>query len=638
MSNTAQNLASTRINSLLDENSFVEIGKCITARSTDFNLQEKETPADGVITGYGVIDGNLVYVYSQDAAVLNGAIGEMHAKKIANIYDMAMKMGAPVIGLIDCAGLRLQEATDALEAFGSVYYKQAMASGVVPQIAAIFGMCGGGLAVVPGLADFTFMEEKSGKLFVNSPNALAGNEISRCDTSAAKYQSETAGLVDGIGTEADILNEIRSLICMIPANNEDDLSYEECMDDLNRICPDVENAAADTAIVLSQIADDQIFTEMKKDYAKEMVTGFIRLNGMTVGAVANRTKVYAEDGTEAASFDCALTVDGCKKAVDFVNFCDAFSIPVLTLTNVEGFSATLDSEKDMARAVARMTYAFAEATVPKVNVIIGNAYGSAYIAMNSKSIGADMVYAWENAKIGMMDANLAARIMYDDADMETQKEKAAEYAKKVIDGVGEQFKLSQPENFTNKDYIASSEHLFSVHVYDLEDITETFIYRSGGVEQTKSLIAELFEGDVTDVRGDGKLWQQLQGVTTGNRYVLMKYKQSEAQVATREQIPLVRLYEMYLIAIECSDNSAVYQPLINQLLTARSISLDMDNAGVDQKNQFVSMEYHKEFYGEGQAFYQYKRRNDEMIMWSNTPGSTSVYVLPVPKSEIKYEE
>ena len=636
--NATGNSAGRRIATLLDEGSFVEIGGAVTARSTDFNLQEKETPADGVITGYGVIDGNLVYVYSQDAAVLNGAIGEMHAKKIANIYDMAMKMGAPVIGLIDCAGLRLQEATDALEAFGSVYYKQAMASGVVPQIAAIFGMCGGGLAVVPGLADFTFMEEKSGKLFVNSPNALAGNEISRCDTSAAKYQSETAGLVDGIGTEADILNEIRSLICMIPANNEDDLSYEECMDDLNRICPDVENAAADTAIVLSQIADDQIFTEMKKDYAKEMVTGFIRLNGMTVGAVANRTKVYAEDGTEAASFDCALTVDGCKKAVDFVNFCDAFSIPVLTLTNVEGFSATLDSEKDMARAVARMTYAFAEATVPKVNVIIGNAYGSAYIAMNSKSIGADMVYAWENAKIGMMDANLAARIMYDDADMETQKEKAAEYAKKVIDGVGEQFKLSQPENFTNKDYIASSEHLFSVHVYDLEDITETFIYRSGGVEQTKSLIAELFEGDVTDVRGDGKLWQQLQGVTTGNRYVLMKYKQSEAQVATREQIPLVRLYEMYLIAIECSDNSAVYQPLINQLLTARSISLDMDNAGVDQKNQFVSMEYHKEFYGEGQAFYQYKRRNDEMIMWSNTPGSTSVYVLPVPKSEIKYEE
>ena len=416
-----------RIATLLDEGSFVEIGGAVTARSTDFNLQEKETPSDGVITGYGVIDGNLVYVYSQDASVLNGAIGEMHAKKIANIYDMAMKMGAPVIGLIDCAGLRLQEATDALEAFGSLYYKQSMASGVVPQIAAIFGMCGGGLAVVPGLADFTFMEEKEGKLFVNSPNALEGNEISRCDTSSAQYQSATAGLVDGIGTEADILGQIRTLVCMIPANYEDDLSYEECTDDLNRVCADIANAAEDASIVLSQIADDQIFFEMKKDYAKEMVTGFIRLNGMTVGAVANRTKIYGADGTEEASYDCALTVDGCKKAIDFANFCDAFSIPVLTLTNVAGFAATTESEKNMARAVARMTYTFANATVPKVNIIVGKAYGSAYIAMNSKSVGADIVYAWPEAEIGMMEADLAAKIMYADADADTLKEKADKY-------------------------------------------------------------------------------------------------------------------------------------------------------------------------------------------------------------------
>ncbi|HJA06398.1 MAG TPA: carboxyl transferase [Candidatus Mediterraneibacter pullicola] len=425
--NATGNSASRRIATLLDEGSFVEIGGAVTARSTDFNLQEKETPSDGVITGYGVIDGNLVYVYSQDASVLNGAIGEMHAKKIANIYDMAMKMGAPVIGLIDCAGLRLQEATDALEAFGSLYYKQSMASGVVPQIAAIFGMCGGGLAVVPGLADFTFMEEKEGKLFVNSPNALEGNEISRCDTSSAQYQSATAGLVDGIGTEADILGQIRTLVCMIPANYEDDLSYEECTDDLNRVCADIANAAEDASIVLSQIADDQIFFEMKKDYAKEMVTGFIRLNGMTVGAVANRTKIYGADGTEEASYDCALTVDGCKKAIDFANFCDAFSIPVLTLTNVAGFAATTESEKNMARAVARMTYTFANATVPKVNIIVGKAYGSAYIAMNSKSVGADIVYAWPEAEIGMMEADLAAKIMYADADADTLKEKADKY-------------------------------------------------------------------------------------------------------------------------------------------------------------------------------------------------------------------
>ena len=420
------NSASRRIAALLDEGSFVEIGGAITARSTDFNLQAKDTPSDGVITGYGVIDGNLVYVYSQDATVLKGAVGEMHAKKIGNIYDMAMKMGAPVIGLVDCAGLRLQEATDALEAFGGLYFKQAMASGVIPQITAVFGMCGGGLAVVPGMTDFTFMEEKSAKLFVNSPNALAGNEISRCDTSTAEYQSKTAGLVDGIGTEEEILTQIRSLICMIPANNEDDLSYEECMDDLNRVCADLENAYEDTGIALAEISDNNVFFETKKEYAKEMATGFIRLNGMTIGAVANRSKVYDAEGN-AEFFDTVLTVDGCKKATDFINFCDAFSIPVLTLTNVTGFEATKESEKDMAKSVAKLTYAFANATVPKVNVIIGQAYGSAYVTMNSKSLGADMVYAWPNAEIGMMDSALAAKIMYADADAETLKEKAAAY-------------------------------------------------------------------------------------------------------------------------------------------------------------------------------------------------------------------
>ena len=428
MSNTtSSNPASLRIANLLDEGSFVEIGGAVTARSTTFNLQEKAAPSDGVITGYGVIDGNLVYVYSQDADVLGGALGEMHAKKIARIYDMAMKMGAPVIGLIDCAGLRLQEATDALEAFGSLYHKQALASGVIPQVTAIFGMCGGGLAVVPGLTDFTFMEAKDGKLFVNSPNALEGNEISKCNTASADYQSKTAGLVDGIGAEAEILGQIRDLVCMLPANNEDDMSYEECTDDLNRICADIANASEDTAIALAQIADNQILVETKKDYAKEMVTGFIRLNGMTVGVVANRSKVYNAEAEVEAEFDSVLTVDGCKKATDFVNFCDAFSIPVLTLTNVTGFAATVESEKNMASAVAKLTYAFANATVPKVNVIVGKAFGSAYVSMNSKSIGADLVYAWPTAEIGMMDAKLAAQIMYADADAETLNEKAAEY-------------------------------------------------------------------------------------------------------------------------------------------------------------------------------------------------------------------
>ena len=425
--NATENSAGKRIAELLDAGSFVEIGGAVTARNTDFNLQAKETPADGVITGYCVIDGNLVYVYSQDATVLNGSIGEMHAKKILKIYDMAMKMGAPVIGLIDCAGLRLQEATDALEAFGGLYLKQSMASGVIPQITAIFGTCGGGLAVIPGLTDFTFMESKSGKLFVNSPNALAGNEISKCDTSSADYQSEVAGLVDGVGSETEILGQIRTLVTLLPANNEDDLSYEECTDDLNRVCPDLANAAEDTAIALAQIADNQSFFEVKSAFAKEMVTGFIRLNGVTVGAVANRTKVYDAQAQVVAEFDGSLTVDGCKKAIDFVNFCDAFSIPVLTLTNVSGYCATKESEKNMARAAARLTYTFANATVPKVNVIVGKAFGSAYIAMNSKSIGADIVYAWPNSEIGMMEADLAAKIMYAGEDASVIREKAAEY-------------------------------------------------------------------------------------------------------------------------------------------------------------------------------------------------------------------
>ncbi len=419
--------ASDRISSLLDAGSFVEIGGAVTARSTDFNMQEKETPADGVITGYGVIDGNLVYVYSQDASVLNGAVGEMHARKIANIYDMAMKMGAPVIGLVDCAGFRLQEATDALNAFGNLYLKQTMASGVIPQITAIFGTCGGGLSVVPALTDFTFMETSKARLFVNSPNAIPGSSMAKLDTSSPEYQSKESGLVDGIGSEDEILSEIRSLVCILPGNNEENSSYDECTDDLNRLCDSIENAAEDTAIALAMISDSSVFFETKRGYAKDMVTGFIRLNGMTVGAVANRSKVYNEEAEIEAEFDGSLSADGAKKASEFVKFCDAFNIPVLTLTNVTGFGAGEYEEKNLAKETARLTYAFADATVPKVNVVIGKAFGSAYIAMNSKAVGADMVYAWPSAQIGMMEADLAAKIMYAGADAATLKEKAAEY-------------------------------------------------------------------------------------------------------------------------------------------------------------------------------------------------------------------
>ena len=385
--------ASGRIAALLDENSFVEIGAKVTARNTDFNLKQAKTPSDGVVTGYGVIDGNLVYVYAQDASVLGGSVGEMHAKKIAGLYELAVKTGAPVIG--------------------EIYAAQAAASGVVPQITAVFGSCGGGLALIPTLTDFTFMEESKAKLFVNSPNAIEGNSTAKCDTASAKFQSEEAGIVDVVADEATIFAQIRELVCMLPANCDTDTSFIECEDDLNRLCDGIENAVADTSIAISMIADDNAFFETKADYAKDMVTGFIKLNGATVGVVANRTAIYDEEGKEVEKFDNALSAKGCEKAASFVNFCDAFEIPVLTLTNVAGFKACKCSEKKLAKAAAKLTYVFANATVPKVNVVIGKAYGTAYSIMNSKALGADMTFAWDSASIGMMDSKLAAKIMCD---------------------------------------------------------------------------------------------------------------------------------------------------------------------------------------------------------------------------------
>ena len=424
MSTTSK--ASQRIASLLDENSFVEIGAQVTARATDFNLNAADTPSDGVVTGYGVINGNLVYVYSQDASVLGGSIGEMHAKKIVNLYDMALKMGAPVIGLIDSTGLRLQEASDALNAFGEIYASQALASGVVPQITAVFGSCGGGLTLVPALSDFVYME-KDAKMFVNSPDGIAGNNATKCDNSSADFQAKEAGNVDMVADEATIYASIRELIAMLPANCESTAFDDECEDDLNRACADIANCVGDTSIAISMIADNGVFFETKADFAQDMVTGLIKINGDTVGVVANRTEVFDENGASVAKFDNVLSAKGAEKAASFVNFCDAFEIPVLTLTNVAGFKACLCCEKRVAREAAKLAAAFANATVPKVNVIIGKAFGTAGVVMNSKSVGADMTFAWDTAQIGMMDSKFAAQIICDGKGADAIAECAKEY-------------------------------------------------------------------------------------------------------------------------------------------------------------------------------------------------------------------
>ncbi len=427
MSTNKENLAMQRIVKLVDENSFMEIGSQVTARNTDFNLSADKTPSDGVIIGHGLVDGNLVFIYSQDASVLGGTIGEMHAKKIASVYDMAMKMGAPVVGFIDCGGIRLQESVDALDGFGQIYAKEAAASGVVPQICGVFGNCGGGLAVVPALCDFAFLEESKGRMFMNTPDSIPGNRIEKCDTAAAAFQSEENGCIDCTGSEDEIIEKMRSLLMILPGNNEGDVYTDECEDDLNRVCESLDTMKGDPRYVLSEISDGQVFFETKADYAKNMVTGFIKLNGMTVGAVANCTEVYDEEGKKTEEFPMSLSARGCEKAAEFVQYCDAFSIPVLTLTNANGFKACKCSERRLAKALAKMTYAFANATTAKVNLITGEAYGSAYVSMNSKSIGADLCYAWKDAKVGMMDAKLAAKIMYPEADAAELDKKAKDY-------------------------------------------------------------------------------------------------------------------------------------------------------------------------------------------------------------------
>lgn len=407
--------ASTRILSLLDANSFVEFGAQVTARSTDFNLSAKVAPSDGVITGYGTIDGSLVFVYSQDASVLGGSIGEMHAKKIVKLYQKAAKMGAPVIAMLDSTGVRLEESTDALNALGEIFNNQVNVSGVIPQIAIICGNCGGGLSFIPALSDFVFMADADAKLYVNTPDAIIGNSADVTDNRTAKYQAES-GNVDFTGTMDEIIAAVRSLVGILPFNNEDAGEMLPCTDDLNRAVTNISAFREDAASMLAMIADDGIFFEMKKDFAKCIVTGFMKLNGQTIGAVANSGK------------SDSICANGASKAADFIKFCDAFNIPVLTLANIKGYCRKECQEKRLPKAAAALASAYADATVPKVTVVTGTAYGGAYVLMGSKAIGADFVYAWPDSEIGMMDAKQAAKILVGGENAAQVRKTAAEYS------------------------------------------------------------------------------------------------------------------------------------------------------------------------------------------------------------------
>lgn len=411
--------AKKRIHLILDAGSFMELGENVLARSTDFNFGEGKIPSDGIMTGYGTVDGRPLYIYSQDITVLGGSLAEMHASKILRIYEMAEKSGTPVIGLIDCMGLRLQEGADALHAFGKIYRAQTRAKGMIPQVTGIFGDCGGGMTFVSALSDFIFVQ-KDAKVFVN-PAATRSMGMDKVDMVSALNNNPAAeNLSDGRGSEDDVCRSIKTLIRYLPLSYQDRASNVLCEDDLNREIHVPDQSEIDVSALISQIADFGFVFEVGKMRAKDATTCFTRLNGKTVGILANNSDGY-------------LTSAACDKMAEFADFCDAFNIPILTLTNVKGFAAEPKEEETMPRAAAYLLSVFASATVPKINVIVGSAFGNAYTVMNSKGLGADFVFAWENAKIQVMPEEDAVRILYAEALSEAVDkktfliEKAEEY-------------------------------------------------------------------------------------------------------------------------------------------------------------------------------------------------------------------
>lgn len=401
--------ARERITTLFDEGSFVEIGAFIKPRNTDFNLVDLDLAADGVVTGYGTIGGRLAYVYSQDTTVLGGSLGEMHAKKIVDTYDLAMKVGAPIIGLLDSIGMRLQESTDALNGYGQIFVKQSLASGVIPQITAILGTCGGSASMLPSLSDFVLMKKEDTALFLNSANTLDETRNATEVVGSSTFHAANAGIIDVVSEdEAELVMCIKTFIGLLPSNNHDGAPVDGVSDDMNRVIPefnlDIEGGLDGIAAVKAVFDKDSCLV-LKEAYAMEVVTAIGKLGGMTVGIIANQGDLC----------EGRLSLNGCKKISEFVTTLDAFSIPVITLVDVAGYSATLGEESaGQSKEVAKMISSFASATVPKISVLTNRAIGSAYVALNSKHIGADFVYAWPSAKVSVMDPDAAVRIMYAD--------------------------------------------------------------------------------------------------------------------------------------------------------------------------------------------------------------------------------
>jgi methylmalonyl-CoA decarboxylase alpha subunit len=431
--------ARERILKLLDENSFVEIDAFVEHRCVNFGMEKKTAPGEGVVAGYGTIDGRLVYIYAQDFTVIGGSLGEMHAAKIVKAQEMALRVGAPIIGINDSGGARIQEGVDALSGYGKIFFNNTIASGVIPQISVILGPCAGGAVYSPALTDFIFMVQNISKMFITGPEvikAVTGEVVSGEKLGGAMTHNSISGVAHFMNdSEEECINHIRLLLSFLPQNNMETAPPKEVFDDLNRIdealddiIPDNPNKAYDMKEVIYTLSDNKEFLEYQPLYAMNMITGFMRINGKSVGVIASQPKVLAG----------CLDINASDKAARFIRTCDAYNIPILTLMDVPGFlPGTHQEYGGIIRHGAKMLYAYSEATVPKVTVITRKAYGGSYIAMCNKELGADVVLAWPTAEIAVMGPDGAANIIFKkeieaaEDKNEKRKEKIEEYRNTV---------------------------------------------------------------------------------------------------------------------------------------------------------------------------------------------------------------
>ncbi|PIC72175.1 MULTISPECIES: acyl-CoA carboxylase subunit beta [unclassified Sporosarcina] len=405
--------ARERIDILLDEGTFVELNPFVVHRTRDFGMDKLEGPGDGVVTGYGKIHGRSVYLFSQDFTVFGGALGEMHAMKIANVMDLAAKNGAPFIGLNDSGGARIQEGVLSLDGYGEIFYRNAIYSGVIPQISVILGPCAGGAVYSPAITDFVIMTDKTSQMFITGPKVIetvTGEKITSEDLGGAKVHNTISGNAHLRGaSEEEVLEKTRELLTYLPQNNTEKTPvqpFEEQDDyrpDLADTVPYETIRPYDVRKVLEQVVDEGSFFEIQPEFAKNAVVGYARMKGETVGFVCNQPKVMAG----------GLDINSSDKIARFIRTCDSFNIPLITFEDVTGFFPGIKQEHGgIIRHGAKILYAYSEATVPKITLILRKAFGGAYVALNSKSIGADLVFAWPNAEVAVMGAEGAANIIF----------------------------------------------------------------------------------------------------------------------------------------------------------------------------------------------------------------------------------